>query len=199
MAEDGGGRLEKTVPGKIMSVLTRVAFMFCIGGLVGWIYEVFICAPLNQMPIDLTHGGLGIPFLMIYGAGSALIELVLGLERKQSAWWMQLLAVIVLTTTVEYVTGLIMLRIVGVQTWDYRLPGWDFLVSPDGLVCLRASLTFGLMGLLQLRELSRLYEWMFVTNARVSRVAIWLCFALVVLALLNGSFLHIVDTGGMWH
>lgn len=84
MAEDGGGRLEKTVPGKIMSVLTRVAFMFCIGGLVGWLYEVFICAPLNQMPIDLTHGGLGIPFLMIYGAGSALIELVLGLERKQS-------------------------------------------------------------------------------------------------------------------
>ncbi|WP_035438474.1 putative ABC transporter permease [Atopobium sp. oral taxon 810] len=191
--------MEKTVPGKIMSVLTRVAFMFCIGGLVGWLYEVFICAPLNQMPIDLTHGGLGIPFLMIYGAGSALIELALGLERKQGAWWVQLLAIIVLTTTVEYVTGLIMLRIVGVQTWDYHLPGWDFLVSPDGLVCLRASLTFGLMGLLQLRGLSRLYEWTFVANAQVLRVAVWLCFALVVLALLNGSFLHIVDTGGMWH
>lgn len=51
-----------------------------------------------------------------------------------------------------------MLHVMGIRTWDCRIPGWDFLASPDGLVCLRASLTFGVMGLVQLRGLNGLYR-----------------------------------------
>lgn len=44
-----------------------------------------------------------------------------------------------------------MLDAFGAQTWDYRAPGWDWgFVTPDGLLCMRALLTFAGMGMLQI-------------------------------------------------
>lgn len=89
-----------------------------------------------------------------------------------------------------------MLHVMGIRTWDCRIPGWDFLASPDGLVCLRASLTFGVMGLVQLRGLNGLYRKLASKNPGGLAVAIWLLVAVVVPALLNASLLHVADTGG---
>lgn len=178
---------------------TQVAFAFVMGGLVGWAYEVFICGPLNGIGIDLGHGGLGIPFLTIYAVGAALIELAFGMGRRQRHPLLQLLESAALTTLLEYATGLAMLHILGVRTWDYRVPGWDLLVSPDGLVCLRASATFGVMGLIQLRGVDRLHGALADRCPRGLAITVWLLVAVVVAALLNASLLHAVDTGGMWH
>lgn len=71
---------------------------------------------------------------------------------------LQLVGSALLCTLPEYASGLAMLHVMGIRTWDCRIPGWDFLASPDGLVCLRASLTFGVMGLVQLRGLNGLYR-----------------------------------------
>ncbi|WP_028263520.1 putative ABC transporter permease [Atopobium fossor] len=178
---------------------TRVAFVFLLGGCIGWLYEVFICAPLNGVPIDLGHGGLGIPFLMIYAVGSVVIELAFGLGRPQPHAYIQFLESTILATALEYASGLTMLHLLQVQTWDYRIPGWDFLVTSDGLICLRASLTFGVFGLLQLRGVSRLYEYVARKNFRTLAVVIWVLVAVVVLALLNAFVFHVIDTGGTWH
>ncbi|MDY4522960.1 MAG: putative ABC transporter permease [Atopobium sp.] len=180
-------------------VLTRIAFVFLIGGFAGWLYEVCICAPLNGVPIDFGHGGLGIPFLMIYAIGSVAIELAFGLGRQQFHPAIQLIESAVLATALEYASGLTMLHVLQVQTWDYRIPGWDFLVTPDGLICLRASLTFGLMGLLQLRGVGKLYEWLVAKHYRVLVVIIWVLVGVVVLAMLNAFLFHAIDTGGTWH
>lgn len=188
------------VDGTSMGVtLTRIAFVFLIGGFAGWLYEVFICAPLNGVPIDFGHGGLGIPFLMIYAIGSIVIELAFGLGRKQLHPVIQLVESTVLATALEYASGLAMLHVLQVQTWDYRIPGWDFLVTPDGLICLRASLTFGLMGLLQLRSVTKLYEWLVTKQYRALLVITWVLVGVVVLAMLNAFLFHAIDTGGTWH
>lgn len=182
----------------VESYLTHIAFVFLIGGLAGWLYEVFIGAPLNGEPIDLGHGGLGIPFLMIYAIGSVSIELVFGLNRKPLPAVIQLLGSTLLATTLEYSSGLIMLHVLQVQAWDYRIPGWDFLTTPDGLICLRASLTFGVMGLLQLRVIDRLYEWLARKNFWVLLVVVWGLIAAVTLVLLNAFLFHAVDVGDIW-
>lgn len=201
-AEDGmrdESHTRDSKPATWNAIATRIAFMFIMGGLVGWVYEVFFCGPLNGIGIDLGHGGLGIPFLTIYAVGALFIELVLGLGRRRHHPLLQLVESAMLCTLLEYVSGLVMLHVIGIRTWDYRIPGWDFLVSPDGLVCLRASLTFGVMGLIQLRILNDLYEKLATKNPRGLTVVVCLLVTVVVLALLNASFFHVVDTGGMWH
>lgn len=51
---------------------------FIVGGVVGWIYETFICASMAGREINLMHGGMGIPFLTIYAVGAFLIASLLG-------------------------------------------------------------------------------------------------------------------------
>ena len=142
--------------GRALNTIISLMVAFLCGGVIGWAYEVFLCGPFNGDGIDLGHGGIGIPFLVIYAAGALAIELVFGCSRKQFNPLLQILACALLCTILEYAAGLLMLHVLGVQTWDYRTPGWDFLATPDGLICFRASLTFGLMGLLQLRAVRAL-------------------------------------------
>ncbi len=72
------------------------------------------------------------------------------------------------------------------------------MTTPDGLICLRASLTFGVMGLLQLRVIDRLYEWLARKNFWVLLVVVWGLIAAVTLVLLNAFLFHAVDVGDIW-
>ena len=194
----GESHTRNSEPAAWNATITRMAFMFAMAGLIGWAYEVFICGPLNGIGINLGHGGLGIPFLTIYAVGALFIELVLGLGRQHHPL-LQLVGSALLCTLLEYVPGLAMLHVIGIRTWDYRIPGWNFLVSPDGLVCLRASLTFGVMGLVQPQDLNGLYRKLVDKNPGELAAVIWLLVAVVGLALLNTSLFHVADTDGMWH
>ena len=180
------------------------ALSFLIGGIVGWIYETLICEPLDGQPINLLHGGMGIPFLTIYAVGAFLIAVLLGgrlagREGGKARLFMQFLTSAVLCTVIEYTAGFFMLHALGIQTWTYLDPGWDFMASPDGLICLRASVTFGLGGLLLLRyiipALSSFYDEDGGTKA--TRIAM-LGIGIFLLAMLNANVLHIVDTGAKW-
>lgn len=177
---------------------------FLVGGVVGWIYETLICAPMAGREINLMHGGMGIPFLTIYAVGAFLIAFLLGprLAGREGGWrrvFVQFLAATLLCTAVEYATGFVMLHGLGVQTWSYLDPGWDFMASPDGLICLRASVMFGVGGMLLLRYIM---PWLAsFHDADGGKRARWIAFVgLVVflLALLNANVLRIVDTGAKW-
>jgi len=152
--------------GRVLNTTISLMVAFLCGGVIGWVYEVFLCGPFNGDGIDLGHGGIGIPFLAIYAVGALAIEVVFGCNRKQFNPFLQILACALLCTALEYAAGLLMLHGLGVQTWDYRTPGWDFLATPDGLICFRASLTFGLMGLLQLRAVRALRVRLIAANAK---------------------------------
>lgn len=190
--------MKKFTNEQIIQIVIAVLMAYLFGGVIGWIYETFICAPLNGEEINLLHGGLGIPFLTIYAIGAAVMEIILGCGRKQFNPVLQVLACAAICTVLEYISGLFLLHVVGVQTWDYRLPGWDFLVTPDGLICLRASLTFGIMGLIQLRAVRAFREKCVEKNMKVTLIVCIILFLIVVLAVLNSSVFHIVDVGTQW-
>lgn len=177
---------------------------FLVGGVVGWIYETLICAPMAGREINLMHGGMGIPFLTIYAVGAFLIAFLLGprLAGREGGWrrvLVQFLAATLLCTAVEYATGFVMLHGLGVQTWSYLDPGWDFMASPDGLICLRASVMFGVGGMLLLRYIMPwLASFHDADGGKRARRIAFVGLAIFLLALLNANVLRIVDTGAKW-
>lgn len=192
----------------VLSLSSREATVsvlaFLVGGVVGWIYETLICAPMAGREINWMHGGMGIPFLTIYAVGAFLIASLLGprLAGREGGWrrvLVQFIAATLLCTAVEYATGFVMLHGLGVQTWSYLDPGWDFMASPDGLICLRASVTFGVGGMLLLRYimpwLASFYD---ADGGKRARQIAFVGLAVFLLALLNANVLRIVDTGAKW-
>ena len=92
-----------------------------------------------------------------------------------------------------------MLHGLGVQTWSYLDPGWDFMASPDGLICLRVSVTFGVGGMLLLRYIMPALASFYDADGgkRARRIA-FVGLAVFLLALLNANVFRIVDTGAQW-
>lgn len=183
---------------------TIAVLAFLVGGVVGWVYETFICASMAGREINLMHGGMGIPFLTIYAVGAFLIAFLLGprLAGREGGWrrvFVQFLAATLLCTAVEYATGFVMLHGLGVQTWSYLDPGWDFMASPDGLICLRASVMFGVGGMLLLRYIMPwLASFHDADGGKRARRIAFVGLAIFLLALLNANVLRIVDTGAKW-
>lgn len=192
----------------VLSLTSREATVsvlaFLVGGVVGWIYETLICAPMAGKEINLMHGGMGIPFLTIYAVGAFLIAFLIGprLAGREGGWrrvFVQFLAATLLCTAVEYATGFVMLHGLGVQTWSYLDPGWDFMASPDGLICLRASVMFGVGGMLLLRYIMPwLASFHDADGGKRARRIAFVGLAIFLLALLNANVLRIVDTGAKW-
>lgn len=162
-------------------LVAAVCFAFLTGGCFGWIYEIIV-GYFNEGYVNLAHGGIRIPFLLIYAIGAALYEVLFGetvatKERVLIAFVLMMLVALVL----EYGAGWVMLHGFGVQTWDYRIPGWDWLfVSLDGLICARALLTFGLMGLIQVFGLDRVRRRLQARGAAFDVIVIVLAAAVAV-------------------
>lgn len=156
---------------------------FVLGGFIGWAYEELI-GIVEHGHFDPSHGGLHVPFLFVYGVGALLIEHVFGnavhakilsrngkdksetsktrditkfepITDKIRNPLVTFLGICLLTTALEYSTGLFMLHVLGVRTWDYRVTGWDFLCTPDGLLCLRGVLSFAVAGMFLLYVLDK--------------------------------------------
>ena len=154
--------------------LALAAAAFVVGGVVGWLYEVGI-GVLERGFFDWEHGGLGIPFLQIYGIGSALVMLLLGRADSPVRAHPPLCfaAICLLTATLEYASGAAMLYGLGVQTWDYRVPGWDFMCTPDGLLSLRGILSFGVLGIILVYPIKSLARKLRARTPRTFDTTVW--------------------------
>ena len=159
--------------------LVAVATAFIVAGFVGWIYETCI-GIIETGSFDWDHGGIGIPFLQIYGFGAALIELLLGkeggLREKPIPCFF---AICLLTAVLEYGAGAAMLYGMGAQTWDYRAPGWDFLCTPDGLLCLRGVLSFAVLGIILLYLIDPAARKLRKMNTRVFDTIVWVLVVII--------------------
>lgn len=168
--------------------LALIASAFVIAGVLGWLYEAGI-GLVERGWFDPEHGGLGIPFLQIYGFGAVAIELLFGAggrwERLLERPLLCFLAICVLTAALEYAVGAVMLYGFGIRTWDYRVPGWDFLCTPDGLLCLRGVLSFAVMGLLLVYPVDTLLRRMQGCWPRAFACLSWGAVACVVMAMVK--------------
>ncbi len=168
------GRTKQPRDESMRERLALAAAAFVVGGVVGWLYEVGI-GVLERGFFDWEHGGLGIPFLQIYGIGSALVMLLLGRADSPVRAHPPLCfaAICLLTATLEYASGAAMLYGLGVQTWDYRVPGWDFMCTPDGLLSLRGILSFGVLGIILVYPIKSLARKLRARTPRTFDTTVW--------------------------
>ena len=117
-----------------------LAFMFY--SIIGWIMEVIVTYPDTKSFVN--RGFLIGPYCPIYGAGFVLIYLLL--KKFIDEPIALFLLIIVLCSTIEYLTSLLMEKLFKARWWDYS----HRLLNIDGRVCLTNSLAFGILGMIGL-------------------------------------------------
>lgn len=134
-----------------MNMLLTLAYLFCIGAVLGWVLEVFyrtFLSPANREHRWINPGFCTGPWLPLYGNGLCILYLLAGLDRYEltgSVWAdraLMLLAMLVCMTAIEYIAGILCLKIAKVRLWDYS-GCWG---NVQGIICPMFSLIWGALG-----------------------------------------------------
>lgn len=119
-----------------MNFFLKLAFLFCIGSLLGWCIEVLFRRFFSAKKW-INPGFLVGPYLPLYGFSLCTLYLLAMLEEFIPISFpvlrkLVLLAVMALcVTAIEYVTGLIFIKRLKIKLWDYS----DCWGNVDGVIC----------------------------------------------------------------
>jgi uncharacterized membrane protein len=123
-----------------MYAVSLVLLYVTIFSFIGWIVEVlWVFAKSQRLE---NRGFLTGPFLPIYGIGAIL--LILFVEPYVKNPFLVFVASVVVTSTVEYLSSLVLDKVFHISLWDYH----DRRFNLQGRICLENSLGFGALGLL---------------------------------------------------
>ncbi len=121
-----------------MNLLARYIIYFMVYSFIGWLIEVSLVFIGEKKFVN--RGFLLGPICPIYGFGFIFIILTIGSNTKD------LLAVflksILICSTLEYFTSLVMEKIFKARWWDYS----DKKFNINGRICLEYMLPFGILG-----------------------------------------------------
>ncbi len=120
-----------------MGTFIAYSGLFFVGGAIGWVIELlfrrFVSAKRWVNPGFLTG-----PILPIYGFGLVSFYLfanVIPWESISSWTWLnyflEILTIGLFMTLIEYIAGLIFIKGLKVQLWDYSTQPWNF----QGIIC----------------------------------------------------------------
>ena len=124
---------------------TKVDLYFWINcfftfSLIGYILECIVLTVENRKPVYNRGFGHG-PFCIIYGFGAVGAAVLL---RPVSDDMVKLyFASMLMATTMEIITGKIMIRLFGAFWWDYSRKPFNY----KGIICLESSIAWGFLGL----------------------------------------------------
>lgn len=133
-----------------MEILQKILSLFFIYSFIGWVIEVIYVSIDNRKLCD--RGFLIGPVCPIYGVSAVAITFILGCFQHNYIF--VFLASMVLCTTFEYLTSLVMEKLFKTRWWDYSTEKFNL----NGRVCLKNALAFGILGLLVVTVLSP-YLW----------------------------------------
>lgn len=134
-----------------MNLFLTLAFLFFIGSVSGWVLELFFRRFLSSANPDrkwINPGFCTGPYVPLYGFGLCILYLIARLEPygwlAHPAWNRVLLFVImaVCMTAIEYLAGLLCLKVARVRLWDYSDERWNV----QGLICPKFSLAWAGLG-----------------------------------------------------
>lgn len=113
----------------------QVVLWFLTYSMLGWLVESMYMSICNR---KITNRGFGMgPICPIYGVGALTVYFLL---RPYSDSPMRLfLYGMILATTLEFVTAVIMHKIFGEVWWDYREKPFNY----KGILCLESSIAWG--------------------------------------------------------
>lgn len=134
-----------------MSLFLTLAFLFFIGSVFGWVLELLFrrfFSSANPTRRWINPGFCTGPYLPLYGCGLCLLYLIASLESQSvvaSSWGNKLLlfgSMAVCMTAIEYIAGLLALKVAKVRLWDYR-GEWGNI---QGIICPKFSLFWAVLG-----------------------------------------------------
>lgn len=124
--------------------MLNYVLLFFIYSFWGWIVEVLHVGLISEKKF-YNRGFLNLPIIPIYGFGSLFIITIFKyLSLNVVA---NFIIIIILTSSLEYLTSLIMENLFHLKWWDYS----RYKYQIHGRVCLRNSILFGIGGLLILK------------------------------------------------
>lgn len=136
-----------------MSQALILAFLFFMGCIIGWGLEVFYrrFKKSNTSRRWVNPGFLVGPYLPLYGVGLCGLYLLASLEDTAliqevtvGSKMILFFVMAVVMTLVEYIAGVIFIKGMHVQLWDYSNEKFNF----QGIICLRFSIYWALLGAL---------------------------------------------------
>lgn len=134
-----------------MSLFLELAFIFFVGSVSGWLLEVFFRRFISRANPErkwINPGFCTGPYLPLYGFGLCLMYLIAGLEKWsliESPFWNKIVLFLVMAicmTVIEYIAGVMALKITKVRLWDYTKE-WG---NVQGIICPKFSLIWAALG-----------------------------------------------------
>ena len=134
-----------------MGLFLTLAFLFFIGSVFGWVLELFFrrfISSANPERKWINPGFCTGPYVPLYGVGLCILFLIASLEDTAliaDPFWEKavlFLFMAVCMTVIEYIAGVLMIRVAKVRLWDYS----DEWGNIQGIICPKFSLFWALMG-----------------------------------------------------
>ena len=130
-----------------MNVFLILAFLFFVGSVSGWVLELFFRRFISNANPErkwINPGFCTGPYVPLYGAGLCVMYLIVSLEKYsliRSPFWNRavlfLLAAAAMTL-MEYIAGVMCLKIAKVRLWDYSGERGNV----NGIICPKFSLAW---------------------------------------------------------
>lgn len=136
-----------------MGLFLTLAFLFFVGSVIGWVIELLFRRFVSSANPDrrwINPGFCTGPYLPLYGSGLCILYLVASLGKYnliQNPFWQKaalFAAMAVCMTAIEYLAGMLSLKVVKVRLWDYR----DQWGNIQGVICPKFSLIWAALGAL---------------------------------------------------
>lgn len=152
----------------------QITWLFFIYSLLGWMAEV--CTAAIRKKKFINRGFVNSPLCPIYGFASTLYALFLP-DLTEHLFFL-FLGGMILSTVLEYATGVIMQKIFNRKLWDYSAEKWNL----DGFICLKYSLLWGILAVLLMKFLNPLLCRVtgFLPGI-ISRIILWVLSILLIL------------------
>lgn len=134
-----------------MKLFLPLAFLFFVGSVLGWVLELFFrrfISAANPERKWINPGFCVGPYVPLYGFGLCILYLLASLEEKIPIRSPDLrktvlfLVMAVAMTAIEYIAGVLALKVIKVRLWDYS-GEWANL---QGIICPKFSLAWAVLG-----------------------------------------------------
>ena len=134
-----------------MNVFLELAFLFFMGSVLGWVLEVLFRRFISRANPErkwINPGFCTGPYLPLYGFGLCLMYLIASLERWniiENPIWNKVtlfLGMAVCMTAIEYIAGILALKIMKLRLWDYNNERGNI----QGIICPKFSLIWAVLG-----------------------------------------------------
>lgn len=161
-------------------------YFFIIGAFVGWVLEcVFKFVTKN---FKKTPGILNTPFCILYGLGTVALSMII--NRVTNNFFMLFLLSMIVLTTMEYITAILLKKIYDVQLWNYN----NMTFSINEKVCLEFSLIWGLLGAVYIKYLLPMLRNFFIVSQTFAfKFAIVLILGIIIADFIYSSYILIRD------